>query len=121
MIVLIDDERSFINDVDDSVVIRNSREALDWLRKFASPFNKNSEKIDQLWLDHDLGVVNEQKDTIIPFVRKLEELCFFGNHPEIGEVIVHTSNSIGGDEIVASLKNYYNVKRVFAGDYLTVK
>lgn len=116
MIVLIDDERSFISEQRNAVVLRNSSEALNWLSKV----NKNT-SIDQLWLDHDLGIVNGEKDTIIPFVRKLEEMSYFGEGLNIGKVVVHTSNNIGGDEIMASLKNYYNVTRVFAGNYLTVK
>lgn len=118
MIVLIDDERSFINPADTvaTLVIRNSKNALSWLEGFAPEGS-----IDQLWLDHDLGIVDGEKDSIIPFVRKLEELSYFGQAPHIGEVIVHTSNSIGGDEIVASLKNHYKVQRVFAGDYLIVR
>lgn len=115
MIVLIDDERSFINPID-ALVIRNSADALVWLDT-ADP----ETHIDQLWLDHDLGLVNGQKDSIIPLVRKLEELCVWDEAPQIAEVVVHTSNSIGGDEIVASLKNHYKVQRVFAGDYLIVR
>lgn len=115
MVVLIDDERSFISPID-ALVIRNSADALVWLD------TTNPEThIDQLWLDHDLGLVNGQKDSIIPFVRKLEELCVWDEAPQITEVVVHTSNSIGGDEIVASLKNHYKVQRVFAGDYLIVR
>lgn len=114
MIVMIDDERIFKDDID-ALILRNSKDALVWL----DSLDENT-VIDQLWFDHDLGIVNNEKDSTIPVLRKLEEMCFFGTAPNIKQVVVHTSNRVGGDEIMKSLQRYYNTVRVYAGDYLTV-
>lgn len=116
MIVLVDDERSFIDVPDNSVVLRNSADALTWLENL--PENT---VIEQLWFDHDLGLVNGEKDSVIPFLRKLEEMCFFDTAPNIEQVIVHTSNPVGGKEIYDSMRRYFHTVRVQAGDYLIVK
>lgn len=118
MIVLIDDERTFKGSVnsDPYLLIKTSREAIDWLEGLPQ-----DTLIDQLWFDHDLGLVNGVKETVIPFLRKLEEMCFFGTAPIIREVIVHTTNSPGGDEIETSMSRYFKTHRVFAGDYLEVR
>lgn len=115
MIVLIDDERDFISPPKDLVVFRTSSDALLWLTSMGGP-----QKIDQLWFDHDLGIVNGEKDTTIPVLRWLEEQCFFDEAPEIGQVVVHTSNNVGGKEIFESMNRYYKTVRVSAGDYLIV-
>lgn len=115
MIVLIDDERDFIKPMPDAVIFRNSTEALDWLNSL-----DGTETIDQIWWDHDLGIVNGEIDSTIPILRWFEEKCFFGEAPEIGQMIVHTSNNVGGREIFESMNRYYRTVRVFAGDYLIV-
>ena len=115
MIVLIDDERDFIDAPADVLVFRNSADTLRWLNSL-----DGSERIDQLWFDHDLGIVEGDKDSTIPVLRWFEEKCFFGEAPEIGQVIVHTSNNVGGKEIFESMKRYYKTVREFAGDYLIV-
>lgn len=112
MIVLIDDERDFINPLDGVVILRTSKDALNWLNAHRDA------KIDQLWFDHDLGKTNGVVDSTIPVVRWIEEQCFFDNAPTIEQVVVHTSNNVGGKEIVDSLSRYYPTVRVFAGDYL---
>lgn len=115
-IVLIDDLRSFINEVD-ATVIRTAADAMEWLNSIS-----HHDTIEQLWLDHDLGDDTEGNHTsIMEFVNKLEEMTFFKNSPIIDEIVVHTSNSVGGNQIVASLERFYNVKRVYARNYLRVK
>lgn len=114
MIVLIDDERNFIADID-AIIFRNSKDALKWLDTLLS-----TTIIDQLWFDHDLGIVDNEKDSTIPILRKLEEMCFFDEAPVIKQVIVHTSNRVGGDEIEKSMKRYFPTIRVYAGEYLKV-
>lgn len=119
MIVLIDDERSFKKEFvkENTIVLRSSKEALKWLEGL-----KSEDVIDQLWFDHDLGLTpNGVKDSTIPVLGKLEELCFFGKAPAIKEVIVHTSNNVGGNTIENSMKRYFKTIRVFAGDYLVGK
>jgi hypothetical protein len=115
MIVLIDDERTFKKSVisEEYILLKTSGEAFLWLESLS----ENS-RIDQLWFDHDLGMVNGIKETVINFVRRLEVMCFEGNAPDIRQVIVHTSNSVGGDEIVNSMKRYFPTVRVSAKDYL---
>lgn len=119
MIVLIDDERSFLKkfEKEDTIVLRSSAKALEWLESIDS-----DTIIEQLWFDHDLGLTPEgEKDSTIPVLSKIEELCFFDNAPNIQEVIVHTSNNVGGDTIEKSMKRYFKTIRVFAGDYLVGK
>lgn len=116
MIILIDDERSFIEEPEGAVVLRTSEAALEFLATLDT-----DTIIDQLWFDHDLGVVDGEKDTTIPVLRKLEELCFFDEAPVIKQVIVHTSNPVGGKEIYESMKRYFPTARVMAGDYLIVR
>jgi hypothetical protein len=48
-------------------------------------------------------------------------MLFYATAPEIGSIVVHTSNSIGGDRIFGSMRRYFTTQRVFAGDYLEVK
>lgn len=115
MIVLIDDERDFINPILETIVFRNSRDALEWLNDVGSTVN-----IDQLWFDHDLGIVDGEKDSTIPVLHWFEEQCFFGNAPNVGQIVVHTANNVGGKTIFDSMIRYYDTVRVFAGDYLTV-
>lgn len=115
MIVLIDDERDFISSVDSNsiLIFRNSHDAVEWLLSINDETN-----IDQLWLDHDLGIVDGEKDTIMPFIRKLEELVFFDKTPKISQILIHTSNNIGGDQMMSALRNNFRTTRVSAGDYL---
>lgn len=115
MIVLIDDERDFISSVDSNsiLIFRNSHDAVEWLLSVDKETN-----IDQLWLDHDLGIVDGEKDTIMPFIRKLEELVFFDKAPKISQILIHTSNNIGGDQMMSALRNNFRTTRVSAGDYL---
>lgn len=117
MIVLIDDERTFKPEILDSeyLLFKTSAEALTWLESI----NRDTQ-IDQLWFDHDLGIVDGQKDTAMPFVHRLEEMLFLATAPEIGEVVVHTSNSVGGDRIFYSMRRFFRTLRVSAGDYLEV-
>lgn len=119
MIVLIDDERDFRVPVPGNlVVLRNSREALEWFDNHGL-----DGKIDQLWLDHDLGLDNEgNPDDIMGVLLPLMELNREGYFPDIGEVLVHTANPVGAANIIAALEGEfpYPVHRVRAQDYLTV-
>lgn len=118
MIVLIDDERTFKSSTlsEDYVLFKNVESAIEWLDTTTV-----DTVVDQLWLDHDLGQVNGVKETIMPFVRELEEKCFLDTAPNIREVIVHTTNSPGGKDIVAAMSRHFKTHRVPASDYLEVK
>lgn len=114
-IVLIDDLRSFREETP-AHVIRTAAESTQWLDTLSV-----NDTIEQLWLDHDLGEDENGVPTdIMSFVNKLEEMTFFHKAPVIDEIIVHTSNSVGGKQIVAALERFYNVRRVYAGDYFSV-
>lgn len=117
MIVLIDDNRIFkpvlMPKPENIIVLRNSADALKWL----DSLDPNT-TINQLWLDHDLGNVNGQLDSIMPVVKKLEELHSLGKMPNICEVIIHTSNVVGGRNIQQALSSFMKVQKVYAGDYL---
>lgn len=116
MIVLIDDERSFRSHVavDDLLVFRHSGEALNWLAQVQDV------EVDQLWLDHDLGSMNETTDSVMPVVKELVNMVRNHTAPKIHQVVVHTANPIGAQNIVGYLSPYFPVVRVRANDYLTV-
>lgn len=118
MIVLIDDERTFKPSIlaDDYVLFKTVSEALEWLDTTTV-----DTVVDQLWFDHDLGLVDGVKETVMPFVRKLEERCFEGTAPVIRGVIVHTTNAPGGKDIMAAMSRYFPTNRVPARDYLEVR
>lgn len=118
MIVLIDDERTFKPSVlsEEYLLFKTVQEAIEWLDATTV-----DTIVDQLWFDHDLGLVNGVKETVMPFVRKLEEKCFSGTAPTIREVIVHTTNAPGGKDIVASMSRHFTTHRVPARDYLEVR
>lgn len=109
-ILIIDDLRNPLDWMcsNNSIIIaRTSNEAMKILSQGAV--------FDQIYFDHDLG----GDDTSRPIVLYLEEVAYFGNPYPVGEIIVHTSNSTGGDWIMRGLEPYYNIRRVFAGDYFT--
>jgi hypothetical protein len=108
-ILLIDDLRDF-RDARDCVVARTSAEALEIL--------KLAEAFDEIWFDHDLGLLNNGvPDTTMVVVDFLSELAYNDTPYPVGVVYVHTSNPVGGSQITSSLTNYgYTVRRVYAGD-----
>ena len=98
--VVIDDLRSHRGP---AIHLRNSTEALDWLRQHEDAH------IDELWLDHDLG----GDDTIRPVVHYLEERCFVGTPLSINTIYVHSANPVGGSWVMSSrlLHEHYRVLR----------
>jgi hypothetical protein len=72
---------------------------------------------EQVWLDHDLGGA----DTIAPVVDWLCSHAARGEPPVTVQVLVHTSNIVGGDTMVRALKGAgYRTMRVSAPHYLHV-
>lgn len=120
MIVLIDDERDFKQSIapEGVIVLRTSAEAINWLRTLTPEDN-----ICQLWLDHDLGLLEDgvTPDTIEPVVKELESMFFHNTSPNIEQVLVHTANPVGGDNIFKSMSKIHNTVRVSAGDYTEVR
>jgi len=132
MILVIDDLRNFRNEVVMDVeapifTMRSSHEALTWLDNFILLNIDKQLVIEQLWLDHDLGILknNDQQedlnDTTIPFVEELIKLHNAGKHVEIGTVIVHSSNPVGVRNIMNKLRPIYpNIIQVEAHEYFVV-
>lgn len=114
MIVLVDDLRYFKENVvpvdEDVIVFRNSDDAITWIRE------QDHIHIHQLWLDHDLGMVNGMEDTTIPFVREL--LTRLGDSISVGQFVIHTSNPVGAKNLSAMLSNHKFVI-VNARDYFS--
>jgi hypothetical protein len=113
-ILVIDDLRNF-RDGRDAEYARTSAEGLDILEKNAP--------LDELWLDHDLGMLESGRpDTIMPVIDYLAGLAFDGRPYPVKRVVVHTSNPVGARQMVQSLQNYgYNVTRVDAMVYFIVE
>ncbi|WP_344646967.1 cyclic-phosphate processing receiver domain-containing protein [Cryptosporangium japonicum] len=83
-IVLVDDLRSFV-DGRPAEVARTSSAGVELLERH------RGHRLDELWLDHDLG----GDDTIWPVVEVLERAAFEGRPFDIGVVVVHSANAAG--------------------------
>jgi hypothetical protein len=79
--VLVDDVRDF-KDQRPALVARSSPEALNLLDKL------EGERIDHLWLDHDLT----GEDTIAPVVDLLVHRARTGTPLDVGQIHIHTAN-----------------------------
>lgn len=118
MIVLIDDERDFKPKFhqDSIVVLRDSKTAIDWFNNLPK-----DTIIDQVWFDHDLGMVDNHADTTIPVSRLLEEMFLNGKNLDIRQFVIHTSNPVGGKQLYNTMSKIAPTVRVYAGDYLEVR
>lgn len=77
-------------------------------------FHRHNLSIEELWLDHDLGVREDSVDpyeTIMPIVNWLEELGHNGTPFNVGTIFIHTSNPPAGEQMRMALEPYYDVKR----------
>lgn len=100
-VVVIDDRRTFSNR-ESVTYAKNAREGLRVLAQKA--------RIDELWLDHDLG----DGVDIRPILRLLCEAAESGRPLDIGTIYVHTANVVRGDAMVDTLSRYYRAFRVQA-------
>lgn len=93
--LVIDDERSFVEKPDDTIVIyaRTSTDGLMEIQNFVW---------DAIFLDHDLGGL----DTIMPVVNKLCELAYIENKHCARKIFVHTANASVADTMVRTLNRY---------------
>ena len=99
-IVLVDDLRSFV-DGRLAQVARTSAAGVEVLARH------RGQRLDELWLDHDLG----EDDTIWPVVEVLERAAFEARPLDIGVVYVHSANPAGADKIMQALRRWgYNVR-----------
>lgn len=98
-VILVDDLRSF-TDGRSAEVARTSAAGRALLKAY------RAERVDELWLDHDLGA----DDTIWPVVEVLERAAFDGHPLDIGVVYVHSANPSGAAKVAQVLRRWeYNV------------
>lgn len=111
-ILLIDDLRNFV-DNREATIARNSRDALEIL--------SNDNDWDEIWFDHDLGIVDGAIDSVMSVVDFMSGQAFMDAPVNVGTVYVHTSNPVGAKQIMSSLTRYgYKCVRVNASDFFIV-
>lgn len=111
-LLLIDDLRNF-RDGRKTTVARNSETALQIL--------KDNTVWDEIWLDHDLGIVDNKLDTIMPVVDFLCEQSFLESPVQVAKIFIHTSNPVGAKQMFTSLTQYgYDCIRVNATEYFII-
>ncbi|MEU4714358.1 cyclic-phosphate processing receiver domain-containing protein [Micromonospora purpureochromogenes] len=103
-IVLVDDLRSFV-DGRTAQVARTSAAGIEGLERH------RGQRLDELWLDHDLG----GDDTIWPVVEVLERAAFEGRPFDIGVVYVHSANPAGAARLMQALRRWDYEVRSAAG------
>ncbi|MFG1891678.1 cyclic-phosphate processing receiver domain-containing protein [Micromonospora sp. NPDC049051] len=94
-VVLVDDLRSFVNGRS-AEVARSSAAGVQLLDRY------RGQRLDELWLDHDLG----GDDTVWPVVEVLERAAFEEHRFDIGIVYVHSANPAGAMKIVQVLRHW---------------
>lgn len=94
-ILLIDDLRSFV-DGREAEVARTSSAGVELLERH------RTDRLDELWLDHDLG----GDDTIWPVVELLERAAFDGHPFDVGAIIIHSANPAGAAKMVQVLRRW---------------
>ncbi|MEU4681140.1 cyclic-phosphate processing receiver domain-containing protein [Micromonospora sp. NPDC023737] len=101
-IILVDDVRSFA-DGRKAQVARTSSAGVEALE------SSRGQRLDELWLDHDLG----GDDTIWPVVEVLERAAFEEQPFDIGVVFVHSANPAGAARVMQALRRWgYHVRSV---------
>lgn len=101
---MIDDLRSFI-DGRTAQVARTSAAGVELLSRYRDL------RLDELWLDHDLG----QDDTIWPVVEVLERAAFEERPFDIGVIIIHSANPTGAAKIAQVLRRWGYHVRIMPG------
>ena len=101
-ILIVDDLRLFEDHEGLPLVYAvNSGEALDILKR-------DFENVREVWLDHDLGMVNGKLDDVTPVINWLEEKSFYSEHRHVSCIRILTNNPVGAQKISA-LSRYYNI------------
>ncbi|MDP9794961.1 hypothetical protein J2S43_003473 [Catenuloplanes nepalensis] len=99
-IILVDDLRSFV-DGRAAEVARTSSSGVELLGRY------RTERVDELWLDHDLG----GDDTVWPVVEVLEHAAFEGRPFDIGVIVIHSANPVGAAKMAQVLRHWgYHVR-----------
>ena len=104
--ILIDDLRSF----SDHRECQTARTADSGIKALMA---HREQTIDELWLDHDLGMLPDGSDhTIMPVIDYLAEAAYDGIPFRIERIIIHTSNPAGAVKMEATLRRWgYNTER----------
>lgn len=58
---------------------------------------------DQIWLDHDLGIVNGAEDTTMPVIDYIVWRHEQGDPISVGSYVIHSSNGVGVQNIAMAL------------------
>ncbi|MEH1016957.1 cyclic-phosphate processing receiver domain-containing protein [Micromonospora sp. CPCC 206060] len=94
-IILVDDLRSFV-DGRSADVARTSAAGVELLE------HCRDQRLDELWLDHDLG----EDDTIWPVVEVLERAAFDGRPLDVGVINIHSANPAGATKMAQALQRW---------------
>jgi hypothetical protein len=111
--VLVDDERTF-KDGREHLVARGVEDALELLKSLGG------RRIDELWLDHDLGEVDGVKVEVKEVIREVERASVWDEPYDIGVIVLHTTNPGVVDAIMLGLNRHHKTVRVAASDHLRV-
>lgn len=103
-IVLVDDLRSFV-DGRSAEIARTSAAGVELLSRYWD------QRLDELWLDHDLG----EDDTIWPVVELLERAAFEESRFDIGIINIHSANPAGAAKMAQALRRWGYRVRVASG------
>jgi hypothetical protein len=103
-VILVDDLRSFL-DGREAEVARTSSSGVELLARH------RTDRVDELWLDHDLG----GDDTIWPVVEILERAAFEGRPLDVGIIVIHSANPAGAAKMVQVLRHWGYRVRAAAG------
>lgn len=104
MILVVDDLRLFDEYFDGIPVFYaiNSKEALKILKN-------NYENIEEIFLDHDLGIVDGKIDDVMPVLNWIEEHhCISSGFPKLKGIRILTNNPVGYKKIKA-LERYFKI------------
>lgn len=115
-LLVIDDLRSFRDEYhrDEVVYARTSKEGLTRLNSF--------DQLDELWLDHDLGMVDGEVDSIMPVIDHLSFLAMNETPFQVDQIFVHTSNPVGAEQMMRSLNRWgYRAVKVDASQFFIVE
>lgn len=102
-IVVVDDERTFIDGQQGVLYIRSEQEAMGFLASlWVSQYQQSAPPLTELWLDHDLGNGGE----VIGVARFLQLVAATGFPVLIDDIYIHSMNTVGADNILKALYHY---------------
>jgi hypothetical protein len=104
LILVVDDLRYFGETYKDCIIhyALNSKDALCFLND-----KTNFDMLSEIWLDHDLGLVDGIEDDIEPVINWLEEKAHAGDCSHISDIRILTNNPVGFQKISWLNKYFY--------------